>query len=455
VLTSPAPSSVLSGPNVTFSWAAAPGATGYSLLLGSTGVGSSNLYSSGQITATSAAATGLPTNGSTVYARLYTYFSGAQSSADYTYTATTPSSLTSPVSGSTLAGPNVTFAWSSATGATGYTLYLGTTGVGSSNIYSSGQVAGTSIAVAGIPTNGAVIYARLFTIFNGAQVSSDYTYTAATQSLLTTPTPGSAFTSPNMTFAWTAAAGATGYSLNLGSTGVGSSDLYSSALQTGTSLSVNGLPSNGQTIYARLFTSYNGVLVSADFTYAAVSQAVLGSPAPGTVLPGNSVTFAWTQPAGATAYTLNLGSTGVGSSNLYSSGSIAGTSVTVSGLPINGETIYARLYTSFNGVLTSTDYVYSATAPAVIQSPANGSVLPGASVTFSWTTAPGTIGYNLWVGTSTTGAGEYNIYASPQSTATSVTVNNLPTTGVPIYVRLYTKFSGGVMNYGSYTYTAQ
>ena len=80
---------------------------------------------------------------------------------------------------------------------------------------------------------------------------------------------------------------------------------------------------------------------------------------PGTAFPGSSVTFTWTAGSG-TGNALWLGTTGAGSSNLYQGGVHAMTSLTVNGLPINGVIIYARLYTSFNGVLGYIDYTYTA-----------------------------------------------------------------------------------------------
>ncbi len=65
--------------------------------------------------------------------------------------------------GSTLAGPSVTFSWTTAAGATGYYLWLGSTGVGTHNLYSSGLQAGNSVTPPALPTNGESIYARLFT----------------------------------------------------------------------------------------------------------------------------------------------------------------------------------------------------------------------------------------------------------------------------------------------------
>jgi hypothetical protein len=86
VLTTPTPGSTLTGANVTFTWTAGVGVSNYELELGNTGQGSYNLYNPGHTTATSASVTGLPTNGLTIYARLWWYIGGAWQHTDYTYT---------------------------------------------------------------------------------------------------------------------------------------------------------------------------------------------------------------------------------------------------------------------------------------------------------------------------------------------------------------------------------
>jgi hypothetical protein len=359
-LTSPTPGSTLSATSTTFTWTTATGATGYILSVGSTGVGSFNLYYSGSVPATSATLNSLPANGETIYVRLTTNFNGVWKHIDYTYTAATQAALTTPAPSSTLTGPSVTFQWTTASGATGYILSVGTTGVGSFNLYYSGSVTGTSATVSPIPTNGATIYVRLTTNYNGTWVHTDSTYTASTLSALTTPTQGSTLPGPSATFTWTPATGATGYILSLGSTGAGSLNLYYSGSVTGTTATVNNLPTNGETIYARLTTNYNGTWLHTDFTYTAATQSALTSPTPSSTLAGSSVAFTWTTAPGATGYILSLGTTGAGSYNLYYSGSVTGTGVTVNNLPTNGATVYARLTTNYNGTWVHTDYTYTA-----------------------------------------------------------------------------------------------
>src|SRR5205807_4419820 len=51
-----------------------------------------------------------------------------------------------------------------------------------------------------------------------------------------------------------------------------------------------------------------------------ICKAVLTSPGPGSTLPGAAATFGWSTGAGATQYSISVGTTGVGSFNVYSQG---------------------------------------------------------------------------------------------------------------------------------------
>jgi len=180
-----------------------------------------------------------------------------------------PDTLYIPTPGTVLKGPEVTFTWSPASGATGYSLWLGTTGRGSKDLYDSGEWLVTSFKVGGLPANGATIYARLYTTFGKKTVHSDYVYTATTLAAMTSPAGGSVLGGANVTFTWSAATGASGYSLWLSATGPGLHDLYDSHEWPGTSASATGLPTNGETIYARLHTTYGNVTVYTDYTFTA------------------------------------------------------------------------------------------------------------------------------------------------------------------------------------------
>ncbi len=185
-----------------------------------------------------------------------------------------------------------------------------------------------------------------------------------------------------------------------------------------------------------------------------LTSAVITSPAPGSALTGTSVTFVWTAVSGATDYDLWLGFNGAGSSDLYNSGIITNTSSTVTGLPTKGTAIYTRLYYEIKGVWRYNDYTYTeaASGAATMISPLQGATLGSSNVMFSWTAGTLVTNYALWLGTS--GPGSSSLYASPLSSATSVTVPKLPARGTKIYARLYSEGSGGIQ-YVDYTYTEQ
>jgi hypothetical protein len=239
--------------------------------------------------------------------------------------------------------------------------------VGSSNIYNSGHTTALSATASGIPTFGQKIYARLYSEADtGVWATADYTYPEAgspVAAALTTPAPGSKLSGPTARFAWTTGGGVVSYQLNLGTTGVGSSNLYTSGHTTATSAAVTGLPTNGAKIYARLYSDIAGTWSSIDYTYTEAGSpvpAALTTPTPGSTLSGSSTTFMWTAGVEVTSYQLVLGTAGVGSYNLYSTGHTTATSASVTGLPTNGAKIYARLYSQINGVWSSVDYVYTA-----------------------------------------------------------------------------------------------
>jgi hypothetical protein len=223
-------------------------------------------------------------------------------------------------------------------------------------------------------------------------------------------------------------------------------------------VTVTGLPTAGAKVYATLFSYIGGTWYSNVYTYTEAgtpTPAVLTTPTPGTVLAGSSVTFKWTTGTGVTLYALRLGTTGAGSSNLYNSGDITATTVTVTGLPTAGAKVYATLFSYIGGTWQSNVYTYTEAGtptPATMSSPTPGTVLPGSSVTFTWTTGTGVTLYALRLGT--TGAGSSNLYNSGDITATTVTVTGLPTTGATVYATLFS-YIGGTWYSNVYTYTEQ
>ena len=390
---------------------------------------------------------GLPTNGSTVYVRLWAQVAGNWQSIDYTYqaAAATQTAMTSPTSGATLPGSSATFNWTLAEGVTNAGLWVGTT-AGASDLYFGSPSLGpiTTTTVSGLPMNGSTVYVRLWAQVAGNWQSIDYAYkaAAATQTAMTSPTSGATLPGSSATFNWTLAAGVTNAGLWVGTT-AGASDLYFGSASLGpiTTTTVSGLPMNGSTVYVRLWAQIAGNWQSIDYTYkaAAATQTAMTSPTSGATLPGSSATFNWTLAAGVTNAGLWVGTT-AGASDLYFGSPSLGpiTTTTVSGLPMNGSTVYVRLWAQVAGIWQSIDYTYKAAAATqtAMTSPTSGATLPGSSATFSWTLAAGVTNAGLWVGT-TAGASDLYFGSASSGPITTTTVSGLPMNGSTVYVRLW------------------
>ncbi|MGA2459625.1 MAG: hypothetical protein ABSF85_18840, partial [Terriglobales bacterium] len=349
------------------------------------------IYQSGTLSNTvfSQTVSGLPTNGGPVYATLYTINSsnGTKVYNEYTYTAFNAAggaaTMTSPTSPSTLSGSSVTFTWSAGSGATGYWLDVGTAEYGNT-IYQSGTLSNTvfSQTVSGLPTNGGPVYATLYTInsSNGTKVYNEYTYTgfsaAGAAAVMTSPTSGTTLSGSSVTFTWSAGTGATGYWLDVGTAEYGNT-IYQSGTLSNTvfSQTVSGLPTDGSTVYATLYTISNGMKVYNEYTYtafnAAAAAAAMQSPTPGSTLTANSVTFTWNAGKNVSAYWMDVGNV-AGGNQWYQSGSITILSATVPNGRPNGNPMYVTLYSLGGGQWVSNPSMYYAAPGAVMQTPGAG-----------------------------------------------------------------------------------
>jgi len=466
-ITSPVPNSTLTGSSVAFTWSVDANATAYWIDVGSTQLGH-DYYSSGNLgNVLTTTVNGLPTDGSTVYVTLYSLESGQWVSNGYTYTAFNSNSglavMQVPVPGSTLGGSSVAFTWSAGSEATAYWLDVGST-AGAHDYYSSGNLGNVlTTTVSSLPTDGSTVFVTLYSLVNGAWPSNPYTYTAFSQTLapgvMTTPAPGSTLSGSSVTFAWSAGSGASAYWVDVGST-TGAHDYYSSGnLGNVLTATVNGLPTDGSTVYVTLYSMINGSWQSNGYTYSAFTStggsALMQTPVPGSTLTGNSVTFTWSAGASATAYWLDVGST-AGAHDYYSSGNLGNVlTTTVNSLPTDGSTVYATLYSLISGQWLNNEYTYTAyggiATLAVLTAPTPGSTLPGSSVTFNWTAGTGSSGYWIDVGSA---AGAHDYYSSGNlGSVLTTTVVGLPTNGTAVYVTLYSLIGGSWLSNG-YTYTA-
>ena len=367
---SPVNGSTLTGTSATFRWFPVTGSQ-YWLDIGTT-QGGNTIYQSGNLgTILAKAVTGLPSDGSTVWARLWYLVNGTWNFVDNSYTAYNPNSskgvITSPTPGSNLSGSTVAFTWTAGNGATAYWLDAGST-PGGNQYYQSGNLGNVlTTNVTGLPTDGSTVYVTLYSLVGGQWLNNQYTYTAfnqaGAQGVITTPTPGSQFTGSSVTFIWTAGAGASAYWLDVGSSPGGNQYYQSGNLGNVTTTTVNGLPTDGSTVYVTLYSLVGGQWLSNQYTYTAFNQAgalgVMQTPIPGSTLSGNTATFTWSAGAGATAYWLDIGNA-PGGNQYYQSGNLGNVlTTTVYSLPADGSQIYVTLYSYVGGQWLYNQYTYT------------------------------------------------------------------------------------------------
>jgi len=276
-MSSPTPGSTLGGSSVTFQWTPGTGVSGYWLYVSKVVVGGSELFNSAEGSQTSQVVSTLPTDGSAVYVRLWSLVGSNWAYNDYRYTAaslTAAATITSPAPGSTLSAATVTFQWTAGTGVSQYRLYISKIAPGNSELFNS-TGSQTSQVVSGLPTDGSTLYIQLSSLIGSSWVSNNYTYITAGSSSTTvpatmiSPTPGSTLTGSTVTFQWTMGAGVSQCWLYASKTQVGASDLFKSNEGSQTSQVVSTLPTDGSTVYVRLWSLIGTNWIYNDYTYQA------------------------------------------------------------------------------------------------------------------------------------------------------------------------------------------
>ena len=89
---------------------------------------------------------------------------------------------------------------------------------------------------------------------------------ASTKAVMTSPANGSTLPAGSVLFQWTPVSGASQYFMYIG-TSAGANNLLSASLGTSTAVTVRGYPSNGTTIYVRLWTLVGSTWQYNDYTY--------------------------------------------------------------------------------------------------------------------------------------------------------------------------------------------
>lgn len=301
------------------------------------------------------------------------YNASALSNSQTVTVGTTSLGIYSPIAGSTLTGNSATFAWYP--GATSYWLDVGKE-QGGDEYYQSGPQSNLVLSLTTpktLPTDGSTIYVRWYykttSLSNGGWLFVDYTYTAATVSsnkaAMTSPSGGATLTGSSVTFTWAPVSPTPlAYWLDVGSSPGGNQYSQSGVLPTTpTSLTVNGLPTDGSPVFATLYTEVSaGTWLNNAYSYTAFTAAnclgTMVTPHPGTTVSGSAVTFTWNAACAGESYWLDVGT--ATDENLYfQSGNLGGAiSTTATDLPTDNSSITVTLWTLVGGNWLNNTYTY-------------------------------------------------------------------------------------------------
>jgi hypothetical protein len=180
--------------------------------------------------------------------------------------------MIAPSAGSTL-NPTQTFAWSAGNGADDYFLEIGSC-FECNDLLSENEGQNLSRSVP-LPVDGRFISVTLFSLIDGNWYYIDYQYQAsqggsAFPAQMNSPANGSTLNSPQ-TFAWDSGYGVSAFYLQIGSC-QGCNDILDENEGQHLSRSVS-LPSDGRTIFVRLFSAIQGTWWYYDYQYRApISQ---------------------------------------------------------------------------------------------------------------------------------------------------------------------------------------
>jgi hypothetical protein len=283
---------------------------------------------------------------------------------------------------------------------------------------------------------------------------------SAPKAEMAAPAPGSTLSGSSVTFQWSAGDQAAQYWLMIG-TWLGGDTLYSADQGLLTSAPVSGLPMDGRAIYVRLWSHINGAWVSNDYQYKANGangvtpvKAAVTAPAAGATLPGATATFQWNAGTGVSRYYFFVG-LWQGANSIFGQDMGTNQQATVTNLPVDGSTLYVRLWSYIDTGWQYNDYTYKAAGTltpvkAAMTAPAAGSTLAGTSATFQWSAGSGVARYHLFVGL---WQGGNTLFSQDMGTSLSASVAGLPNDASKLYVRLWS-YAGGTWQYNDYTYTA-
>ena len=200
----------------------------------------------------------------------------------------------------------------------------------------------------------------------GFQITVNRGGTIASPEIIS-PAPNSTLTNSSETFTWSYNnTPIQQWAFYVGNTVGGNEYLLTGGNDdTTTSATATGLPQNGSNIYTRLWYKSNDTWNKIDSTYTAatVSTPTITTPTPNSTLTSANQTFSWSNNgANVEQWSFYAGSTLGGTDYAAKSGTGITSSVSITGLPQDGSTIYVRIWFKINGSWVKAEAIYTASS---------------------------------------------------------------------------------------------
>jgi len=269
------------------------------------------------------------------------------------------------------------------------------------------------------------------------------------------PKPGSSLQGSAATFKWTGRNDNVRYHLLVG-TRPGEENLHSWNYGKELSATVYGLPTDGRSLYARIWYWIDGENWQYnDSQFIAVNDQgmpKITNPTTGSTLLEGATTLIWSTVNNLVGFHLQVGSF-PGGGDLHDKNYGEAISAILENLPTDGRPLFVRLWRWVEGRNWEfTDFQFKAFGDNYlpkVTDPSPGSVLSGTSALFKWTGVEKLISFHLQIGSQPGGSDLHNMSYGKRHSAT---VNDLPIDGRPLYVRLWRWVEGHNWEFSDFNY---
>jgi fibronectin type 3 domain-containing protein/NAD-dependent dihydropyrimidine dehydrogenase PreA subunit len=314
----------------------------------------------------------------------------------------------------TASGTSITVTWSAVTGATGYTVYGGTS---SANLTQLGTTATETYTQSNL-TPGTTYYYAVAAI-NAAGTSNRSVTTSATAQGGTPPAAPTGVAAKDsgtsITVTWSAVTGATGYIVYGGTS---SANLTQLGTPTTATYTQSNLTAGTTYYYAVAAVNASGTSPRSTTISAAIQVAVPAAPTgvAATATSSTAINVTWNAVTGATSYIIYRGTT---STSLSQVGTAATTSFSNTGL--TASTMYYFAVAAVNaggtGARSTTVSATTQSSGPAVPTGVTTTVASSTSITVKWTAVTGAASYIIYRGAT-------SVSLSQVGTATTTTYTN-------------------------------